>query len=345
AEAGANCAKFQTIFADEIVPPNVGHVPLPGGSIPLYERFIELQQPPTFYAELQNLCERYGIAFLSSPFGIKSARLLKQLGVKAIKIASPELNHLPLLQEVNSYGLPIMLSTGVSRLQDIENALEVLSGLPEKANTNSNSIFDNLPPISLLHCVTAYPAPEEDYNLKVIPLLSQLFGVACGVSDHSLDPVLVPGLASAMGATIIEKHITLSRQGDGLDDPVALEPKQFASMVKAIKTASAQSLEQTIKDYSREFGQSRVLAVLGSGQKTLAASEAENYGRTNRSLHALKDLPAGHMLAASDFAPLRTEKVLSCGISPWYTDTIIGKKLFKAITAGQGIRWEDLLHG
>ncbi|GAH56234.1 unnamed protein product, partial [marine sediment metagenome] len=178
ADAGADCVKFQLIIADEIVHPRTGVIDLPGGKIPVYQRFKKLERGVEFYAEIKEYAEKRGAIFLCSAFGIESARLLRSLNIQAIKIASPELNHYPLLEEVAGYNVPLILSTGVSTLGDIEKALAVT------CSTSGKTI--------LLHCVTSYPAPEDDYNLKLIPNLSALFGTTVGVSDHSKDPLLIP---------------------------------------------------------------------------------------------------------------------------------------------------------
>ncbi len=114
AESGADCIKFQLVYADEIIHPKTGTVPLPGGDVPLYETFRKLEQPPEFYASLRETAGNAGIGFLCTPFGIQSARILRELGVEMLKIASPELNYVPLLEEIAGCGMPIILSTGVS---------------------------------------------------------------------------------------------------------------------------------------------------------------------------------------------------------------------------------------
>ncbi|HUX21038.1 MAG TPA: N-acetylneuraminate synthase family protein, partial [Spirochaetia bacterium] len=265
ARAGADCAKFQVVFADEIIHPDTGDVPLPGGKVPLFERFRSLERDADFYAALKRHTEEAGLVFLSSAFGIRSARILRDLGVGALKIASPELNHLPLLREVSSYSLPLIVSTGVSMIADIEQATEVLGRRG----------------LSLLHCVTAYPAPVTDYNLRVMQNLEQLFGVPVGVSDHSRDPITVPALSAALGAAVVEKHITLSNEGDGLDDPVALAPDDFRTMVGAIRRARGEGLQTTAARVGDSLGAAVVGKVLGDGVKRLAASERANYTRTN----------------------------------------------------------------
>jgi N-acetylneuraminate synthase len=188
----------------------------------LFERFSELEQPIDFYARLKELCEQHEIDFLCTPFGIESARALRTIDPAAIKIASPELNHTELLGELSSYGLPLIVSTGVSQLADIEYALSILGTTD----------------ITLLHCITAYPAPEEEYNLRLISSLRAVLGVPVGLSDHSEDPALVPGLAAALGASVVEKHFTLSRSGTGLDDRIAMDPAMFTQMSASIRSTA-----------------------------------------------------------------------------------------------------------
>jgi sialic acid synthase SpsE len=330
AEAGATCIKLQMVFADEILHPNTGEVALPGGKIRLYDRFRQLEMPLEFYAELKDYIESLGLLFLCTPFGLKSAQMLRELQPKVVKIASPELNFTDLLKEIAGWGLPVLLSSGVSTLGDIEEAIGILS-CPQP------SIL-----YSLLHCVTAYPAPETDYNLRLLGNLAAVFGVSVGVSDHSLDPELVPTLAVTQGAAIIEKHFCLSRDDPGLDDPVALPPQDFALMVKAIHRAVEVGPEETMAMLSRERGTETVEAVLGNGVKMLAPSEKENYTRTNRSIHALRDIQPGEIIGAGDFAILRTEKILRPGLTPSWAAHICGRTARQFIPAGEGIRFEDV---
>jgi sialic acid synthase SpsE len=326
ADAGADCAKFQLVYAHEIVHPNTGLVELPGGAIPLYERFRQAEQPPEFYGRLKELTEDAGLLFLCTPFGLRSAAELEALGVTAYKIASPELNHLPLLDAVARTGKPVFASSGVSRLADVERALHVLGDATV-----------------LLHCITAYPAPPEEYNLRVLPLLSGLFGVLTGVSDHSQDPVLVPALATALGARVVEKHITLANTDPGLDDPIAVTPAGLRSMVHAVRRAEKMSEQDAAEWLAAEHGAQTVEAVLGTGLKRLAAAEQRNYGRTNRSVHAVHELQVGTVLTAENTALLRTEQNLRPGLEPELYPHILGKTLTKTVSAGQGIGLQDLL--
>jgi len=337
AEAGADCAKFQCVIADEILHPNTGIVPLPGGPIRLYDRFKALELDAAFYAAAKEEAERRGLIFLCTPFGLGSARLLRDIGVEVMKIASPELNHLPLVAELASYGLPTILSSGVSTLADIDRSVALFrsSAPPPPAGGEACGL-------ALLHCVTSYPAPESDYNLRVLGSLAAVLGLPVGVSDHSLDPVLVPALAVASGASIVEKHICLSRDRDGLDDPIALPPDGFAAMVRAVRAAQAREGAETVAALSREHGAVRVEAILGDGVKRLAPSEADNYARTNRSIHALRDIAKGERFDSGNVALLRTEKLLRPGLDPSLLGVVTGRRAMRDLPSGEGVEWEDL---
>mgnify|MGYP006266628791 CR=1 FL=1 len=326
-EAGADIVKTQIVYAGEIVHPNTGPVELPGGPVPLFERFRELEVAPDFFVRLADHCEHRGVAFLASCFGPRSLADLLHLRASAVKIASPELNHAPLLQSVRDAGLELILSSGVSTLCDIERALHV---------TGVDST-------TLLHCVTAYPAPETEYNLRTISTLSAAFGVSVGISDHSTDPVLVPAAAVALGAPVVEKHFTLSRTYGGLDDPIALEPQPFAEMVAAIRAAETQSTDATLADLAARYGTDRLAAVLGDGVKRLAAAEAANYGRSNRSILATANIAAGELLGPENIAVLRSEKNIEPGLSPFHWETVAGARATRDIADGTGILWEHLI--
>ncbi len=331
-EAGAGCAKFQHVYAREIIHPRTGFVPLPGGPVALFDRFRALETGPGFFRSLKEKTESLGLVFLCTPFGVRSARELSGIGVRAFKVASPELNHFELLDEIARTGLPAILSSGVSSLGDIERALERFGHSDGSSRAAS---------LALLHCVTAYPAPEEDYNLRVLSSLSRLLGLAVGVSDHSRDPVLVPALAVCSGASIVEKHICLSRADPGLDDPIALPPDDFRRMTDAVRTAAADP-RSALEALTRDFGAGRVEAVLGDGEKHLAPSERANYGRTNRSLHALRTIRRGEAFTPRNVAALRTEKVLRPGLGPEFLGVVLGRHAARDVPDGEGLEWGDV---
>jgi len=326
AATGCDCVKFQMVYADEIIHPLTGEVELPGGKTRLYDVFKSLEQTPAFYKELKAYTEKQKLEFLCTPFGLQSAAQLYDIQVKAFKIASPELNHFPLLHAVAAYNLPVILSTGVSTLGDIEAAVNI---------TGRQSL--------LLHCITQYPAPEKEYNLKLIHLLSHIFGLPVGISDHSLHPVLVPVLAVSQGACVVEKHFTLSRKDKGLDDPIALDPDDFALMVKSIRQAEKKESRDILDRMSLEYGSAEVAAILGTGIKTLAPSEQTNYHTTNRSIHALYNINQGETFSRENTAILRSEKQLKPGLHPGYYDLIIGKKALAALNPGDGVEWRHIL--
>lgn len=327
AESGADCAKFQVVFADEIIHPLTGELTLPGGRVRLYDKFVEVEQDAEFYQFCKEETEAAGMVFLASPFGLKSAQILRDLGSAWYKVASPELNHFPLLELLKTFKQPLVLSSGVSRLEDIERAVDLFEGLP----------------LSLLHCITQYPAPPEEYNLRVLRPLSVLFGCPVGISDHSMDPELVPVIGRSVGAVLVEKHFCLSRRDPGLDDPIALDAPLFRQMVDGLRTLEQSPEDQWDGLVRERYGSARVEAVLGTGRKVLAPSERANYERTNRSLHVVRALEAGHRLVEGDLAVLRTEKVLRPGLSPALLSVVVGKQLCRPIPAGEGLVWDDLL--
>lgn len=345
ADSGADTIKFQWVYADEILHPKTGFVKLPTGNIPLYERFKQLECAVSFYKDIMDYVHSKGCKFCCSPFGLCSLRELLELKPDYVKIASPELNHYKMLEALRDWRqaqksrreamVPVILSSGVSTLTDIDKAVRIVGR-------------DG---VSLLHCITSYPAPEDQYNIRLVSSLKNVFGIETGLSDHSLDPVLVPVLSTACGGTIIEKHFTLSRQTSGLDDPVALEPEAFALMVHTVHQTkatfrhygSALGMERTIEQLSEQFGRERVETVLGDGVKRLAAAEEANYGRTNRSLHFMRAMKKGELVGEGDIAILRTEKILTPGISPEFYDLLMGKKISRDVEDGAGVQMEDFI--
>jgi len=344
-EAGADCIKFQWVYADELLHPDTGFVKLPTGNIPLYQRFKQLECDFDFYKQLLDYSHSKGCSFCCSPFGLRSLKELLSLEPDYVKIASPELNYIQLLtfladyrnkqQERGEKPVPVILSSGVSKLKDIEKALDI---------TGTEAV-------GLLHCITSYPAPEEEYNLSLITNLKNIFGIEAGVSDHSLSPILVPALSIACGGNLIEKHITLSKKTSGLDDPVALEPEDFALMVHVVHQSQVTikhygpelGRKRIIEQIGEEFGAEKVEAVLGSGIKSLAPAEKDNYGRTNRSLHFLHAMKKGDFVKAEDIGILRTEKILTPGIAPDFYDEIIGGKLVCDVESGSGVQWSNFI--
>lgn len=330
--AGAAAVKFQIVYADEILHPDTGFVNLPAGAVPLYDRFRELEMPIAFYAELATYARRKKLLFSATPFGIRSANELASLNPDFIKIASPELNYIQLLKHCAGFSIPMIISSGVSLLTDMEKAATAIRSVNAKL------------PLAFLHCITAYPAPENEYNVSLIKNLKAIFNLPVGLSDHSADPVLVPALSLAYGGFIIEKHICLSRKENGLDDPIALEPETFSQMCSTLKKYAKYPREKIIEDLLKlNYSKKKIEEVIGCGEKKLSGAEKQNYGRTNRSLHYTKSLEKNSIITKNDIAILRTEKKLTVGDAPDKFDFYIGAVLQHSVSSGKGVIPEDFI--
>lgn len=343
AEAGFDTAKFQWIYADEILHPNTGEVELPGGAIRLFDRFRELERDVAFYGTLREACFDRGLEFLCTAFGPRSLAELLSLEPPALKIASPELNYLQLLSQAAASQVPIYASTGVSTLAEIHEADATIESGRKRGGSQAGSAGARSAGITFLHCVTSYPAPEEEYNLNVIDSLRRVTGRAWGVSDHTIDPIAVPAVSCAVGAVALEKHVTLDISGAGLDDPVALPPERFVETVSVVRGIETIEPSDRMAAIVERLGDERVAAILGDGIKRLAPSERANYGRTNRSLHACGAIRAGERIPAEALGILRTEQHLRPGLHPRYAEAVAGAVAVRDIEDGAGIVWDDVI--
>jgi N-acetylneuraminate synthase/N,N'-diacetyllegionaminate synthase len=306
AEAGADAVKFQTFRADALVTADAAQAAYQRDRSPAAsqrEMLRALELPEEAWAELQGLAIERGILFLSTPFDVASALLLEDLGVPALKIGSGDLTNLVLLRAVAAFGRPLLLSTGMATLAEIDAAVGDLR-------------LHGDPPLVLLQCTSAYPAPVEAANLRAMTALGERYGVPVGFSDHT------PGIgaavaAAALGAAVIEKHITLDRTLPGPDHAASLEPAEFASMSAAIRDAAA---------------------ALGSAQKEPLPVEAGARAVARRSLVAARPLAAGELLAEADLDAMRPEG----GISPLRIEALISRRLVRSLQAGEALRPTDL---
>lgn len=219
-QAGADAVKFQTLRRDRIVAPYIGS----NGQLvenPSYNLFASLELASEWHYELKNVADEVGIEFLSTPFYLEAVDLLESVGVSTYKIASGDITFFPLLERVGQTGSRVLLSTGASSLQDVEQALDTLStaGAGE---------------VSLLHCVSNYPPEWTEMNLRAIVTLKEAFDLPVGISDHSPGS-LVPIAAVALGATIIEKHISFDPSSPGPDHPFAMAMDEFEDMVQQVR--------------------------------------------------------------------------------------------------------------
>lgn len=332
ASCGCDAVKFQIVYANEILHPKSGYVNLPSGNVLLYDKFKELELPVSFYEKLKEHANKRRLLFSASVFGKKSLEDLVPLQPDFFKVASPELNYHSLIKDIASLGVPLILSTGVSRLSDIESAVE--------ASRSVNETLD----LAILHCITSYPAPESEYNLSLIQNLSNIFDVPVGLSDHSIHPFFVPLLSLAFGSCIIEKHLCLSKKEDGLDDKIALEPNEFSNMCNILRSMQGKGREDIIEFLKSEgISQNSIEKVIGTGAKRLAPSEIQNYDRTNRSLHYVHSMKKGMRIQQKDVVVVRTEKELSVGLSPQFYDTVMGSLLQRDVSEGEGVCFEDVI--
>ena len=294
AEAGADAVKFQTFRASELVSASAPKALYQQRTTDVAEsqlsmiRRLELNE--TAHRSLMEHCSQRGIRFLSSPFDLHSIDFLHSLGLETFKIPSGEITNIPYLRRIGNCGVPVILSTGMSVLGEIEKALEVLEhvGTPRER-------------ITLLHCTTEYPAPVGEINLRAMETLLRAFpGIAgVGYSDHT-QGIHIPVAAAAMGACVIDKHFSLDRNMEGPDHKASLEPDELASMVRAI----------------RDVERAR-----GDGIKRPTDSELSNIRVARKSLVAARPIQKGEVFSEENL----TVKRPGTGVSPLLWDDYIGR--------------------
>jgi N,N'-diacetyllegionaminate synthase len=298
AATGADAVKFQTFSADAVIGPDAEQAAYqreraPAGSQLEMARRLEL--PPESWTALRDAALERGLIFLSTPFDTGSIRLLASLDVPALKISSGDLTNLVLLRAAAATRLPLLLSTGMATVAEIDATLADLHAHGD-------------PPIILLHCTSAYPAATEDANLMAMQTLRARFRAPVGYSDHTLG-IGVSVAAAALGAAVIEKHLTLDRDLPGPDHHASLEADEFAAMVSAIREA---------------------FDARGSEAKAPVAAEGETRRVARRSLVAARRISAGEALAEADLDARRPEG----GISPQRLDDVLGRRATRDIPAG-----------
>lgn len=300
--AGADSVKFQTFSPEKLVSSSAATTPYQrerGGDADQRTLLEALTLPRTAWVELRDHAVEAGTTFLSTPFDIDSAEMLVGLGLPALKVSSGELTNLPYLRQMAGLGVTLLVSTGMGTEAEVAAAVEACAQAPG---------------LVLFHCVSAYPAPVDECNLRVIPRLAELHGVPVGWSDHT--PGLTTALgAVALGAPILEKHFTSDRSLPGPDHLASLEPEELADYVASTK---------------------QLARALGDGVKRRMPSEEENATLVRRSWHAAGDLAAGQTLTGADLSLLRPEG----GITP--AVEILGRVLRRDVAAGAPITHADL---
>jgi N-acetylneuraminate synthase len=331
ASAGATAVKFQLFRAESLYPANAGVVEMAGGRADLWETFSEFALPAEWLHELRELADEEGLVFLCTAFDEETLNALAALEVSATKIASPELNHLPLLRSAARLRRPLICSTGLATLADIDEALATVRDEWSDAA------------VVLLQCVSAYPLPAEESNLRVIDTLRRAFGVPVGLSDHTIEPVRTAAIASAVGACLIEKHMTLDRSMRGPDHASSIEPDDFARLVETVRQLDELDVSERMALVRSAYGDNAVEGILGGGCKTIQPSERSLYPGDKRSIHALRDIDTGETLSPENVRVLRSERNLSVGLHPRYWKTVCGAVTTAAISRGEGVTWEALL--
>jgi N,N'-diacetyllegionaminate synthase len=292
ADAGADRVKFQTVTADALVTTGAGKAEYQNKAGDVRESqhamLRKLELSPQMHTALIEHCRARGIGFFSTAFDLLGLQQLLELGAEEFKIPSGEVTNLPYLRRVGSYGRPIILSTGMCTLGEIETALAVLerSGTP-------------LERVTVLHCTTEYPAPMEEVNLRAMSTIREAFGVAVGYSDHTLG-IEVALAAVAMGARVIEKHFTIDRTLPGPDHAASLEPAELKALVRGIRN---------------------IERALGSTRKAPTPSESRNMAVARKSLVAARTIRRGERFSETNV----TAKRPGTGISPMRWDDVIGR--------------------
>lgn len=305
-EAGADAVKFQTFRADRLVvraTPTAAYQAANTGESDQYALLKPLELDEAAHHRLLDYCARRGIIFLSSPFDLDSIDLLDRLDVPAFKVPSPDCVSEGYLAHMGAMGRPVILSTGMCDIAEVSFGVQTLRA----AGTSD---------IALLHCTSCYPAPAEELNLAAIPAMAAALGLPVGYSDHS-DGIAVSIAAVALGATIIEKHLTLDKTLPGPDHKASLEPTEFKAMVDGIRT---------------------VEKAIGSPVKGLQPSEKSSRELGRRSLATARAMPAGHRLQPGDLILLRP----GTGIAPRLEGAVLGRTLARDVTADCLLTWDDL---
>jgi N-acetylneuraminate synthase/N,N'-diacetyllegionaminate synthase len=307
ADAGADAVKFQTFRTDALVsgaaPKARYQVETTGEGESQRAMLARLELSADAHASLRDHAQRRGLVFFSTPFDEASADLLDRLGVELLKVPSGEVTNLPLLRHLAAKRRPILVSTGMCTLDEVATAVETIRAAGD-------------PPVALLHCVSAYPAPVEDTNLRAMDTLRARFGCPVGLSDHSLG-IEIALAAVARGAAVLEKHLTLDRALPGPDHRASLEPADFTALVRGVRA---------------------IEAALGDGDKRPMPSELDTRAVARRSLVATRALPAGHRLTHADIAIKRP----GTGIPPGDLERVLGQRLRHSIAADDLLDWSSL---
>ncbi len=313
--AGADAVKFQTFRAEDVVTPDAQaakYQQANTGATNQFDMIKQLELSDEGHRLVAAHCQRIGIEFFSTPFSPEAVDFLVTLGVRRIKLPSGEITNRPLLEKAADTRLPLLLSSGMATLEEVRRAVGWIEARWAQLGVQPNGG----PGLSLLHCTSAYPAPDEALNLNAVRTMAEAFRCPVGYSDHSRGKEAALA-AVALGATVIEKHLTLDKSLPGPDHLASADPVEFADMVASIR---------------------KVEQMLGDGIKRPHAIEEDTRNVARRSLVAVRDLPSGHRLTAADLVGRRP----GTGIEPFETDAVTGRVLKRAVRQNTPLQWEWL---
>lgn len=314
-DCGADAVKFQTFRAQDLVTidaPAAEYQTRNAGVTTQFDMLKKLELPESWHYLLKDYADSLDIEFFSTPFSEAAIDLLTHVGVKRIKLSSGELTNRPLLRHAAATGLPLILSTGMGTLTEVESAVAWISDAYEKSSGSSMPSSH----LSLMHCTSNYPASSEALNLNAITTLARVLGLPVGYSDHSLGATAAIA-AVALGAMVIEKHITFDKRAAGPDHPASCDAAEFAEYVIAVRETSL---------------------ILGDGIKAPNAQEMNTLLVARRSVVASRNLQQGHLLGQNDLVLRRP----SGGIEPAALESLLGRRLLKSISSGEKLVWDDL---
>jgi N,N'-diacetyllegionaminate synthase len=313
--AGADAVKFQTFRAEDVVTPSAvtaDYQRSNTGETNQFEMIKKLELDEEAHRRLALHCAAQGIEFFSTPFSEEAVAMLVRQGVRRLKLPSGEITNRRLLECAADTGLPLLMSSGMATLDEVERAVQWIAARWRAAGRSA----PNATNLTLLHCTSAYPAPPSSLNLRAIATMAGATGLPVGYSDHS-EGVEAAVAAVALGATVIEKHLTLDKALPGPDHCASSDPAEFAAMVKGIRG---------------------VEAMLGDGIKRPQPIEGNTRDVARRSLVVIRDLARGHLLCDSDLALRRP----GTGIQPEHWDQVVGRRLGQDIAAHTTLEWAML---
>jgi len=305
ADAGADAVKFQTFRADNLYADDRERVDEPEDST--YTLLENLEQPYEWIPELHEYCQSRDIQFMSSPFDEQSAQKLSEY-TPAFKVASFTISHHPFLKELAQYDKPVIMSTGAHTHEEVKEAVTVLQ---------ESGIED----IALLHCISSYPTPLDEINVRAVETLQKEFETVVGFSDHTTNPATAPAASVALGASIVEKHFTLDKEMEGPDHSFALEPSELTKMISTIR--------KTEKS-------------LGEGKIKISDVESGPASRSRRGIFAAQTIHEEEEISHEKVEVLRPGSEYEAYISPTEYKEVIGSQATSKIQKGEPIKWEDM---